>query len=267
MLRESLVIFAAGCLLLVPAVAQDWHPGPNIPWQIQFTGAIKTAVPVDVFELDLFDTPAAKFKTLHASGKKIICYFSAGSWEDWRPDARAYPKVVLGKPLEDWAGERWVDIRRLDILGPILAARMDLAVKRGCDAVDPDNVEAWDSGEPSGFPLTYNDQIRFNTWLADQAHARGLAIGLKNDLSQIDALLPYFDFAVNEQCFQYKECDMVQPFVTAGKAVFAIEYRGDMDNLCPKAKARGFSLLKKRLELGAWRQDCAPNTPSSAVAP
>lgn len=259
-MTKLLLVCTAGCLLGSPAVAQIWQPEPKASWQIQLTGTVNAAVPADVFEVDLFDTPGAKIRTLHSKGKKVICYFSAGSWEDWRPDARDYPKVVLGKPLEDWPGERWVDIRRLDILGPILAKRMDLAVTKGCDAVDPDNVEAWDAGEPTGFPLTYDDQIRFNMWLADQAHNRELAIGLKNDLSQISALVPYFDFAVNEQCFQYRECQMVQPFADASKAVFAIEYKGDMNDLCPKAKARGFSLLKKRLDLGPWRQAC-PDTP------
>lgn len=256
MLREALFACAVVCLSTPPAVSQTWRPAPKTSWQVQLTGAINTSVNAQVFEVDLFDAPEGKIKTLHGKGRKVICYFSAGSWEDWRPDASRYPKSVLGKPLENWAGERWVDIRRLDLLGPILKARMDLAVKKGCDAVDPDNVEGWNAGEPTGFPLTYNHQIAFNMWLADRAHERGLAVGLKNDLSQVDPLLPYFDFAVNEQCFQYKECDLVQPFADSGKAVFAIEYGGNPDNFCPKSNGRGFSMLKKRLDLGAWRLDC-----------
>jgi hypothetical protein len=262
MLREALLSVAAGCMLS-PAAAQIWQPVAQTTWQIQYSGTLDTSVPAKVFNVDLFDTPAAKIKSLQAAGKRVICYFSAGSWEDWRPDAGKYPKAILGKSLDNWAGERWVDIRRLDVLGPILAARMDLAVKKGCDAVDPDNVESWDAGEPTGFPLTNGDQLKFNLWLADQAHDRKLAIGLKNDLQQVAMLQAHFDFAVNEECFQYNECGLLKPFVDAGKAVFSIEYRGDPVNFCSKAKALGFSTIKKRLDLGRWRQDCLTKPGSS----
>ncbi len=48
---------------------------------------------------------------------------------------------------------------------------------------------------------------------------------LKNDLGQVRDLLPYFDAALNEQCFQYDECNRLRPFMSAGKAVFTVEYR------------------------------------------
>ncbi len=184
----------------------------------------------------------------------MICYLSAGSWEDWRPDAGFYPPGVLGNPLDGWPGERWVDIRRLDILGPILEARLDLAESKGCTGVEPDNVDAYQND--SGFPLQAADQLVFNRWLASEAHQRGLSVGLKNDLDQVPDLVGGFDWALNEQCYEYSECDLLQPFIDAGKAVFGVEYNGDELVFCPYFNALGYSWLKKDLDLGAWRIDC-----------
>src|SRR6185503_12555875 len=103
-----------------------------------------------------------------------------------------------------------------------MRARMDVAVTRGCDAVDPDNVDGF--ANPSGFPLTAEDQLDYNRFLAAEAHARGLAVGLKNDVGQVDDLVADFDFQVNEECFDYDECDTLVPFVDAGKAVFQLQY-------------------------------------------
>jgi len=92
--------------------------------------------------------------------------------------------------------------------------------------------------------------------MARQARYRGLSVGLKNDLDQIPALVGRFDWALNEQCFQYHECNTLVPFVTAGKAVFGIEYAGDPATFCAQANALGFSWMKKRLTLGAWAIQC-----------
>lgn len=112
------------------------------------------------------------------------------------------------------AGEWWLDIRRLDILGPIMSNRLDLAKTKGCDGVEPDNVDVYTQVNSGGFKITYQDQLVYNRWLANEAHARNLSIGLKNDLDQIKDLVSYFDFAVNEQCWEYNECDTLQPFIT-----------------------------------------------------
>src|SRR5258705_316926 len=82
--------------------------------------------------------------------------------------------------------------------------------------IEPDNVDGY--ANSSGFPLSAKDQLAYNRWLAEAAHARGLSIALKNDLDQVAALAPYFDWALNEECFQYKECGSLAPFTTAGKA-------------------------------------------------
>lgn len=229
-------------------------PPLSTTWQIQYTGALDLSPRVGLFNLDLFDTPPEALAELHARGVFVMCYFSAGTWEDWRPDAARFPAGVLGKELPDWPGERWLDVRRLDVLQPIMTERLELARQKGCDGVDPDNVDGY--ANATGFPLTAEDQLAYNRWLAEAAHQRGLSIGLKNDLEQIPALLPWFDWALNESCFAYDECALLLPFVQANKPVFVIEYTVPPEEFCPQALAWGFNALYKRVALDAYRVDC-----------
>lgn len=230
-----------------PEGVTHWQPEPGTSWQIQLTDDINTSYEVEVYVIDLFDTPTTTIKTLQNEGRMVICYFSAGTWEDWREDAADFPEAVLGNDLEDWEGERWLDISAAELLKPIMTARLDLALEKGCNGVDPDNVNGYTN--ETGFPLTYEDQIAYNKWLAEQAHQRGLSIGLKNALEQIEDLVEYFDWALNEECFAYEECDLLLPFIDAGKAVFGIEYAGDQAEYCPVANEYGFSVLTKTLVL------------------
>ena len=56
----------------------------------------------------------------------------------------------------------------------------------------------------------------------------GLSVGLKNDRDQADALQPYFDFGIEEECWQNAECGAVQSWPAQyGKAVFDVEYGVD----------------------------------------
>jgi hypothetical protein len=231
-----------------------WRPVPGTSWQIQLSGVLDAPPNVALIDLDLFDTPQSAINQLHGQNRKVVCYFSAGSWEDWRPDAPDFPPEILGNELEGWPGEQWLDIRQLDLLAPLMQARLDLARQKHCDGVDPDNMDGYQND--SGFDLTPSDQLAYNIWVAEQAHTRGLAAGLKNDLGQIPELVKYYDWALNEECFQYNECDELIPFVQAGKPVFGIEYQGDPAVFCPQANALNFDFLKKRLELDAWRQAC-----------
>ncbi|MCG3211095.1 MAG: hypothetical protein FOGNACKC_04732 [Anaerolineae bacterium] len=231
-----------------------WQPAPGTSWQWQLSGSIDTSFAVQMYDIDLFDTPQSVIDQLHAGGRVVICYFSAGSWEDWRADATDFPASVLGNQLDGWPDEKWLDIRQLDILGPLMQARLDLAVQKQCDGVEPDNVDGYTNN--SGFPLAAANQLAYNIWLAEQAHSRGLSIGLKNDLGQIPQLVSYFDWALNEQCFEYTECDALTPFVDAGKAVFGVEYNLETSAFCSQANTRNFDWLKKNLVLDAARTAC-----------
>ena len=259
----ALAVAGLGAFVAAPAGAAPtptptpcngcYLPPVRTNFQIQLTGKVSRAVVADFFDIDLFDNATTIVADLHARGRKVACYFSAGSFENWRPDAARFPDEVKGRS-NGWPGERWLDVRRLDVLGPIIDARLDLCRAKGFDSVDPDNVDAWSNN--SGFPITGADQLAFNRYIANAAHARGLSVALKNDLDQIPDLLPYFDWSVNEQCAQYAECDLLVPFVQAGKPVMEIEYTLGKPKFCPAANARDFNAYKKRLSLNAARSVC-----------
>ncbi|MEU3609260.1 endo alpha-1,4 polygalactosaminidase [Streptomyces sp. NPDC035033] len=261
---RRLLPLLAGLLLLVTACTSSpgpdpkqeegwWRPTAGLAWQWQLSGKLDPTVDVPVYDIDGFDHPAATVADLHRRGRKVICYLSTGAWEDFRPDADRFPKSVLGRS-NGWAGERWLDIRRTDVLEPLMAERVDMCRAKGFDAVEPDNMDGYRNR--TGFPLTAADQLAYNRLVARLAHDRGLAVGLKNDLDQIPELLGDFDFAVNEQCAQYDECHLLTPFVAAGKPVFHAEYELTPRQFCAEARELGLSSMQKRYELGAWRRPC-----------
>jgi len=245
-----------------PVVDGNWYrPGTKTTWQYQLTGDLNLDYDATVWGIDLFDHDEATIAAIQGQGRKVICYFSAGSGEDWRPDYDQIDPAALGEPLDGWPGERWLDFRHPSVLS-VMRGRLDLAVSKGCDGVDPDNVDTFTQN--SGFQLSESDQIAYNRWMANRAHERGLAVGLKNDLDQVDALVEYYDFQVNEQCHEYNECDVLQPFVDAGKPVFNVEYPGSEGDanayapeLCPQALAADLRTVMSPLELdGTWRVAC-----------
>ena len=263
--RSAAVALGASIVLVLlapPAVALPdpipcdgcWMPELRTSWQWQLQGPIDTSVDVDMYDVDAFDVSARLVERLHQDGRAVVCYVSAGSWEEWRPDAGRFPDEVLGRELDGWPGERWLDIRRIRLLGPIMEARMDRCARKGFDGIEFDNVDGY--ANRTGFPLTSRNQLRYNIWLANQAHRRGLSVALKNDLGQIRQLLPYFDYALNEECFTYDECDLLTAFVDAGKAVFGVEYDLDPGDFCPEANRLDFNFLKKELSLDASRVAC-----------
>jgi len=244
-----------------PAVTPDrtiWRPAPGVSWQWQLTDLpVDTSVDAEVYDIDLFDNEASVIAALHAQGRKVICYISAGSWEDWRPDKGQFPPEIIGKDYAGWPGEKWLDIRQIDKLAPILRTRLDLCRDKGFDGVEPDNIDAYTND--TGFPLTYQDQLHYNIWLADEAHARGLSIGLKNDSDQVADLLPYFDWALTEDCFDQGWCEQMIPFIKAGKAVIDTEYTDTgitLDDFCTQAQAMQMRAILKHRELDAFIQAC-----------
>lgn len=239
------------------APAPWWQPEVGTTWQWQLDGEIDSSFDVDMYDVDLFETEASMVRALQAQGRAVICYISAGSWEAWRPDSDQFPPELLGNEYEGWPGERWLDIRRIDLLAPILRARLDACAGKGFDGVEPDNIDAYTND--TGFPLTYAEQLAFNLWLAEEAHDRGLSIGLKNDPEQVADLLPYFDWALTEDCFDQGWCEDMLPFIQAGKPVFAAEYTDTgitLDDFCPQASAMKFSAMLKKRDLDADRKVC-----------
>jgi hypothetical protein len=253
-----------------------WHPALNARWQYQLqgvaayasTGGINVgisatpftggaAVHPSVFDIDLYVDQAisgnnttldtAAVNAIHAAGGKAICYVSAGTWENWRVDANQFPASVLGVK-NGWPGEKWLDIRQTSILLPIMEARVQKCRQAGFDGVEWDNVDGFSNR--TGFPLTANDQLVYDASLANLAHSYGLTVALKNDVEQLPDLAPYVDYAVNEQCQQYNECDgYTTYFINANKAVFQVEYKLSQAKFCAKANAGNRNAITKTFDL------------------
>lgn len=252
-----LVVAALVVVATARVAATPWLPSQSLRFDVQFTKPFELDRPVDLLELDLFDSSRETIAALKARGVRLACYLNAGAWEKWRPDAASYPPAVLGKAYVGWPDERWLDIRRIDLLAPILQARLDLRREKGFDTVEADNVNGYEND--TGFGLSADDQLAFNRWLAAAAHARGLSIGLKNTGLLADRLVEAFDWALVESCYRYDECQLYAPFRRAGKAVFIIEYtqnRRQQARYCTLNRNEGYGLIFKKKKLDGWLARC-----------
>lgn len=231
-----------------------WAPAKGTDWQWQLTGSIDTSVTTPVFDIDGEDASSSLVSTLHAKGAHVICYFSAGSWEDWRSDASSFPASVQGKTLDGWPDEKWLDVRNTTVLLPLMEKRIQMCQAKGFDAVEPDNTDGYSNS--TGFSISAAQQLTYNRALADLAHKYGMGIAQKNNSEQAAALQPAMDFAIVEECAAYDECDAFSVYPKAGKAVLHVEYSGSLNSFCPSTKALGFSSMLKKLDLDAWRSVC-----------
>jgi len=212
----------------------------------------------DVYDIDGQMNTAATVKALQDRGKIVICYIDVGAYESYRPDADRFPDSVIGAPDIGWEGSWWLDVRQIDVLEPIMRDRIEDCRRKGFDAVEPDEMDAY--GNESGFPLTYADQLAYNRAIATWVHEAGLSVGLKGDIEQAADLEPWFDWTLNEECFRYQECDLLAPFIEADKAVWIAEYRPEdlTPANCRTAAERGWNAARYDLGLpiDGGRQPC-----------
>jgi hypothetical protein len=247
---------------------ERWRPSSATPlhwhWQLSEDLDVEGDLPLlphrTVFDLDGEQTPKSTVDALHALGATVICYIDAGAYEDYRSDAHLFPAEVIGNPDVGWEGAYWLDIRRLDVLLPIMRHRMeDWCLAKGFDAVEPDETEvvgnnsgfeAGDSPERVGSrpPLTQEDNDAYNRAIAGLAHDLGLSVGLKGNNARAALLAPAFDWALSEQCWQYGECEGLRDgFTDQGKAAFVVEYEADPD--CARSRAWRLNAVRRDLEL------------------
>jgi hypothetical protein len=136
-----------------------WQPLPGTPWQIVLNSPVnawKPLVPaLSIYDIDMFGNNALTIQQMHLQGIKVICYLSAGSWEIYRPDAGLFSPQDLGYDLSGWPGERWLNTDSKSVRD-IMTNRIRLAAERGCDAVDPDNMDGFVSSRLS-FDCTLDD--------------------------------------------------------------------------------------------------------------
>ena len=278
----------------IPAAAADdwWRPSADEPiafhWVLEAPLDVYSPVQMglrdfsgrvlpepDVYSIDGEMNPATTVTHLHNAGKKVICYIDAGVYETYRKDAykfRALTPRIWGKRDEGWAKSYWLDIRRVAELEPIMKARMQVCKDKGFDAIEPDEIDGWEND--TGFPITYDDQLTYNRALAGWAHGLGLSIGQKGDIIQTRDLADHFDWTLNEECYQYRECTNpydpyldeevpgLQLYVQRNKAVFIAEYasygEARWNGICSNSAANHFNTTRFRLGLpnGGGRLPC-----------
>jgi endo-alpha-1,4-polygalactosaminidase (GH114 family) len=226
-----------------------------------------------VFDIDLYEdgqvsgndhtVDTAAVDAIHRRGGHAICYVSAGTAERFRPDYdkyvqfdRTHDHSLIGKPFSArFPNEYWLNInngrgQRDFILGR-MAERTRRCANAGFDAVEYDVVDAYAQGKRvTGWNISAHTQLIYNEALVKIAHQNGLSVGLKNDLGQVPRLEPKYDFAINEQCFQYHECTNnpspgYKAFLRDGKPVFQVEYRTQPSGFCGDANRLGISSIKK----------------------
>ncbi|MBI3547882.1 MAG: endo alpha-1,4 polygalactosaminidase [Elusimicrobia bacterium] len=248
---------------------------PGMSWYWQLSGELKAPAYAEVIDVDLFNTDRGTIDRLKRSGKTVICYFSAGTIEtegskSWRrgtagvqavsrercleelslpesrlgrPDNRRFPHEAVGNPMREWPKECWLDLRHPGVLA-VMKGRLALAREKGCDGVEPDNVDGYDNEEGAGtrFRLTRADAVRFLKALSRDARAEGRLVGLKNAAAVVPDLFGDFDFAVVEECGEQGNCAAYRAFPDSGKPMFQAEYARFTPAWCAEARRLQSSL-------------------------
>jgi hypothetical protein len=248
--------------------ARLWQPTKGTSWNYELQSPVTSGSKgeFDVWNIDLFENDAETISSLQQQGAKVICYFSAGSAENWTPDFPEFAASDLGNDLSGWAGEKWLNINSATVR-QIMQKRLDLAKQKNCDGVDPDNVDGYNND--NGLGLTQADSVGYMHFLAEAAHDRNLSIGLKNAAEIVTSMIDAMQWSVNEQCVEFNECDTFTPFIAQGKPVFHVEYpKGSNTNnnvavsdttrngVCDTSQALGFSTIIKNIDLDDWTETC-----------
>lgn len=233
---------------------------PSIPnnttFDILLAGTMNDAMgtlaeTVDVMILDLEGNDASTIADLKSQGHTVLCYFSAGTYEPGRAASGQFKDGDMGNYMKDWPDERWLNVDSENVR-KIMTGRMQMAQEKGCVGVDLDNVDGYQPDNNDGFSKPASAHAAYVKFLAGEAASRGLATGLKNALELIPDVVDVVQFAVNEQCHEFGECDKYKPFTEQGKAVFNIEYSaqcGDVDGV-------KMSSVKKDLDLNSLGGQC-----------
>ncbi len=232
------------------AAAGWWTPPQHLTWFWQLQGAVKNGKAVAAYDIDGFENEASEVAALHAQGKHVICYIDVGTAENFRPDYSSFPRSVLGRS-NGWPGEKWIDIRQLGVVEPIMTKRFEMCREKGFDAVEPDNIEAFSN--KSGFAITGRQQLTYNEWVANEVHSLGMAVLQKNDGEQTTQLQSLFDGVLTEQCNQYRECADFKPYLDAGKPVLNAEYQLSKAKFCATDEALGIMGVRYALSLNGNR--------------
>jgi hypothetical protein len=123
---------AAAKAIVRPTVGMKW----DYPLGYDVT-ASNIDPSVKFISVDLEYTDPSVISDLKAAGHYVACYFSAGSVEKGRDDEGSFPTAAIGKVMDGWPDEKWVDVRSSG-LRKVMSTRIKRAASAGCNGVDPD---------------------------------------------------------------------------------------------------------------------------------
>ncbi|QHQ34220.1 endo alpha-1,4 polygalactosaminidase [Algicella marina] len=255
--QEANVVPEATAATVVESEEATAKP-PTLPsWDWQLSAPFAYDRVVDVMDVDPDSIVSSDVAALKERGTYLICYVSVGTLESYRHDANQFPAAVIGEIYGDWPDERFLDIREIDTLLPLMEARFRACRDKGFDAVEPDNLDV--HFNDSGFPITAADSLAYAKALVMVAKGMGLAIGQKNVPDLVPDLVGEMDFAIAESCFEHVWCDKLQPYLDAGKPVYGAEFTNaelDWEAACSAATEMGISLILKDRDLSAAITRC-----------
>lgn len=243
-----------GQITLPPSGKVSWD------WQIGAGSDANVGLPAGVRLLDVdgFDVSAATVASLKNSGVYTVCYINAGSYEPARPDSAAYTEALKLQADPNWPGEFFLDVTDVfkpgSTLASILRARFKMCKEKGFDTLEPDNLQ--NDENIKGGRITLQQQLDFNGWVADAAHAAGLAVFQKNGPDKIlltdrsgMMMVDKFDGILNEECQQFSECTALSEYPKRGKLALNVEYKPSTSLDCAASDALAINSLKKDLLL------------------
>jgi hypothetical protein len=227
-----------------------------------------------VYDIDGEGATAADVAAIHAAGAIAVCYVDVGSLEMGRSDYSQFPSSVIGPVVAGWPNENWLLVTAANqpIILPLMKARFEnWCLAKGFDAIEPDNLDGWTNISN----ITETDNLAYDMAIAGLSHALPMSIGLKNlatdlDTTQLPTFVAAFDWALNEQCYEYSECGVYTQagsFLPANKAVFDVEYNVSPD--CTAADQAHMNAQKTDLDLVGSTQSgysyapCIPDSQST----
>ena len=225
----------------------------NMSWQYQLSGEPDLDIDAQLFVIDLFELDVTDIAAQRARGKVLVAYLSAGTVESYRADAGDFPDSAIGNVHPAYPNEAWLDVRSEGVRA-VMAARLDLARDKGFDGIVPTSLSSYLND--TGFDLTAEDLRAYSTWLASEAHARGLYVGMTDDFEQVELLAEHYDWAIHFGCIERGDCAELDLFVGQGKPVLDVEFEGDQAEICAAGAALGLNVLIKRPQFDAYRVGC-----------
>jgi hypothetical protein len=227
-----------------------------------------------VYDIDGANATSGDVAAIHAAHAIAVCYVDVGTLEQGRPDYGDFPASVVGPAVQGWPGENWLLVTAANqpTILPLMKARFEnWCLAKGFDAIEPDNLDAWTNISN----VSEADNVAYDLSIGQLAHALPLSVGLKNvmtDLtpSQYPSFLALFDWALNEQCYEYGECGVYSAagsFIPANKAVFDVEYNQAPN--CAQANSVHMNAQQTDLDLvgatdsGYVYMPCVPDAQSS----